>query len=226
MLPKCASCLFSAMTKLPWRGKHKVFIATKPGECVFIDQMMSTEVGFYAQLKGKLTKKCYKCTTISVNHHSCLRFVILQVDNSSTETAVAKCTFEQYTAEHCVRIQHYHCNNEQFHDNALQQAYCNTRQKLTFCSVNAHFQNGIAKQAICDLLERVCKQLLHSHAPWPKAVHFSLWPCALCNVALLHNSLLVLEDDTSRLELFSSIPNIIQLTIILIQLSTIRIYLL
>jgi len=40
------------MTKIPWRGKetkasHKVFIATKPGMCVSVDQMASTEVGFH-----------------------------------------------------------------------------------------------------------------------------------------------------------------------------------
>jgi hypothetical protein len=73
--PKCAGCLFGVMAKLSWCGKetkasHKVFGATKPGECVLVDQMRSTEVGFYAQLKGKLTKKGYKCTTIFTNHHS------------------------------------------------------------------------------------------------------------------------------------------------------------
>ena len=52
--PKCAGCLFGAMTKLPWQGKetkadHEVFVATKPGECVLVDQMMSMEVGLYAQ---------------------------------------------------------------------------------------------------------------------------------------------------------------------------------
>jgi hypothetical protein len=41
--PKCAGCLFGAMIKIPWRGRetkasHKVFIATKPGECVSIDK--------------------------------------------------------------------------------------------------------------------------------------------------------------------------------------------
>jgi hypothetical protein len=55
--PKCTGCLFWAMTKPPWRGKetkasHEVFIATKPRECISVDQMMSTEVGFYVQLKG------------------------------------------------------------------------------------------------------------------------------------------------------------------------------
>ncbi len=79
---KCAGCLFGAMTKLPWQGKetkadHEVFVATKPGECVSVDQMTSTEVGLYAQLKGKLTKKHYKCATVFINHFSCLQFVHL-----------------------------------------------------------------------------------------------------------------------------------------------------
>ncbi len=58
--PKCAGCLFGVMTKIPWQGKeakasHEVFIATKPGECISVDQMTSTEVGFYMQMKGKLS---------------------------------------------------------------------------------------------------------------------------------------------------------------------------
>jgi hypothetical protein len=79
------------------------------------------------------------------------------------------------------------------------------RQQLTFCGANAHFQNGITKQAIWDLLESVRKQLLRARACWPEAVHFALWPYALRNAAYLHNNLPVLEDGTSRLELFSSI---------------------
>ncbi len=42
--PKCTGSLFGAITKLPWQGKEtkadsKVSIATKPGECVSVDQM-------------------------------------------------------------------------------------------------------------------------------------------------------------------------------------------
>ncbi len=77
LLPKCAGCLFGTMIRLPWQGKetkanHEVLVATKPGECILVDQMTSTKVGFYAQLNGKLTKKCYKCATVFVNHFSCL----------------------------------------------------------------------------------------------------------------------------------------------------------
>jgi hypothetical protein len=86
--PKCAGCLFGAMTKLPWQGKetkadHEVFVPTKPGECVLVEQMTSTEVGFFAQLKGKLTKKRYKCATVFVDHFSRLRFVHLQLNDKS-----------------------------------------------------------------------------------------------------------------------------------------------
>jgi len=50
------------MTKVPWRGKegdsdHTVFKATAPGQILSVDQMISTQVGFIAQLKGLLTKK-------------------------------------------------------------------------------------------------------------------------------------------------------------------------
>jgi hypothetical protein len=141
------------MTKLPWQGKeiksdHKVFIATKPGECVSVDQLASTKVGSYAQLKGKLIKKHYKCTTIFVNHYSHLRFVHLQLEGLLAKTLTAKFAFEQYVAEYGVKIFHYHCDNGHFHYNAFQQACHHARQQLTFCGINVHFQNGIAKQAI------------------------------------------------------------------------------
>jgi hypothetical protein len=73
--PKCTGCLFGAMTKLPWHGKepassHKIFVAAKPGEIVSVNQMESTEVGFFAQLKGTLTKKRYMYCTVFVDHFS------------------------------------------------------------------------------------------------------------------------------------------------------------
>jgi hypothetical protein len=209
--PKCAGCLFGMMTRIPWRGRetkasHEVFIATKIGECVSVNQMTSTEVGFYAQMKGKLTKKWYRCATAFVNHYSRLCFVHhLQVNNSSVETVAAKHAFKSFATKNGVKIQHYHCDNGQFSDNAFKQACHEQRQQLTFCGVNAHFLNGIAKQAIRDLLESAHEQLLHARPHWPQAVHFALWPYALHNAALLHNSLPVREDGTSRLELFSSI---------------------
>ncbi len=101
-------------------------------------------------------------------------------------------------------IKHYHCNNGRFADNAFKQACKQGNQQLTFCGVNAHFQNGITKRAIQDLSESAQKQLLHARQRWPAAVHTALWPYVLRNAALMHNNLPMLEDGTSRLELFSS----------------------
>ena len=137
------------MTKLPWRGKesktsHEVFVASKPGECVSVDHMVSTQAGFYAQLKGKLTNKRYRAASVFVDHFSRIRFVHLMQDLSSEETINAKLAFEQFAAEHGVKIKHYHCDNGRFSDNAFKQSCEQSGQRLTFCGVNAHFQNGIA----------------------------------------------------------------------------------
>jgi hypothetical protein len=129
---------------IPWRGKeskssHEVFVATKPGETVSVNQMVLIEVGFFTQLKGKLTKKRYQCCTIFVDHYSRLHFVHSQIDDSSVETVAAKHVFEKFAAKHGVCIHHYHCNNGGFANNAFMESCESSCQRLTFCGVKAHF---------------------------------------------------------------------------------------
>ena len=166
---------------------------------------MSTQVGFFAQMKGRLTSRRYTAATIFVDHFSRIRFVHLMTSLSSEETIAAKRAFERFADEHGVKIQHYHCDNGRFADNEFKNACDQANQGLTFCGVNAHFQNGIAERAIRDLQESARKQLLHAKQRWPSAVHLSLWPYALRNAAVLHNTLPTLDDGTSRLEHFSGI---------------------
>ncbi len=81
------------MTKVPWKEQEtssKVFVATKAGQCVSINQMISMQVGFIAQLKGTLTKKCYASATIFVDHYSKLKYVHLMTRLTSEETIEAK----------------------------------------------------------------------------------------------------------------------------------------
>jgi hypothetical protein len=93
--PKYAGCLFGTMTKLSRHGKEstssqKIFVAAKLGEIVSVNQMESTEVGFFAQLKGSFTKKRYRYGTAFVDHFSQLHFVHLQIGDSAAETMLAK----------------------------------------------------------------------------------------------------------------------------------------
>jgi hypothetical protein len=80
-----------------WRTKHKgrsIKIATAPGECVSVDQLESRQVGFVAQLKGRLPLGRYRVATIFVDHHSRLGYVHLQKDSTSKATLKAKHAFE------------------------------------------------------------------------------------------------------------------------------------
>ena len=78
--------------------------------------MESTEVFFFAQLKGSLTKKGYR--TVFVDHFSRMHLMHLQIEDSPTETMLAKQAFEKFAANHSACILHYHCDNGQFADNA------------------------------------------------------------------------------------------------------------
>ncbi|KAL7483760.1 hypothetical protein ACHAW6_009398 [Cyclotella cf. meneghiniana] len=52
-----------------WGDIEKAVLkATRPGQVVSVDQMISTQPGFVAQLKGKLTTQLYKAATIFVDH--------------------------------------------------------------------------------------------------------------------------------------------------------------
>ncbi len=70
-----------------WLSSHKVFIATKLGETVSVNQMELTEVGFFTQLKGSLTKNVERPQwEIQLIKHSlelCASIVLLFLDGCS-----------------------------------------------------------------------------------------------------------------------------------------------
>ncbi len=76
---------------------------------------------------------------------------------------------------------------------------------ITYCGVNAHFQNGIAERAIRDITDSARTMLLHAKARWPSAVHLCLWPYALRYAVYIHNTVPVLLNGRSRIELFSGV---------------------
>ena len=207
-IPKCATCQFGSMTKIPWRtkataNKIKVKQVLAPGDCVSVDQLQSSLPGFIGQLKGKLTKKRYMAATVFVDHYSRLSYTHLQQTLSSDDTLQAKQAFETYCSKHGVKVKHYHADNGHFADNAFLQDVKEKHQSISFCGVNAHFQNGIAEKKIRDLTELARKQILHAKARWNQAIHLALWPYALRNAMHIHNQLPNSQHGLSPIEIFT-----------------------
>jgi len=184
-VPLCTSCLFGKATRRPWRSKtsksdkSRRRTITRPGQCVSVDQLESTTPGLIAQMKGKPTTKRYTAATVFVDHYSGFTYVYIQKSTSADETIQGKQAFEQFARSQGVTILHYHADNGRFADNKWRQACTDAGQTLTFCGVNAHFQNGIAERRIRELQEHARTMLIHAHKRWATAIDTHLWPYAL-----------------------------------------------
>ena len=56
--------------------------------------------------------------------------------------------FETYCKQYVCQIQHYHCDSGCFADIGWMADASQIGQTLSFCNVNVHHQNGLAKKAI------------------------------------------------------------------------------
>ena len=70
-VPVCSACSYARLTKHKWQPKtaknYSGKKATKPGEVVSADQLVSPTLGLIAQMAGFLTKKRYKYATVFVD---------------------------------------------------------------------------------------------------------------------------------------------------------------
>ena len=177
--PFCTACKYGKQTKCPWHTKgpqRHICTATQPGQVVSVNQLESTTPGFVAQLKGLLTPQWYNYAMIFVDQVSKLSFVFLQKRITSAETVLVK---EHFARDHGVKILHYHADNGRFADNGFIQVCKDNNQGLTYCGVNAHFQNGVAEKRIRDLQEQARTMLLFMVHKWPRMLSMALWPYAL-----------------------------------------------
>ena len=205
--PECAACRFGKATKVPWRTRgeknRSLRTATRPGECVSVDQLESTTPGLVAQLKGIPTKQRYKCATVYIDHYSRFTFLYLQKSLSSEETVQSKVAFEALAKSMNVTVNHYHADNGRFADNAFVNHVRASVQTITYCGVNAHWQNGIAEKRIRDVQEAARTQILHAKGRWPKAVDTALWPYALRYTVNVDNATINTKTMESPIERFA-----------------------
>ena len=206
--PKCVACIYGKMHRRPWRSKgdqRNIRKPTMPGECVSVDQMQSSCISFVGQLKGRLTNKRYKYATVSVDHYSRYKYIYLQATIILSETLDAKRAFEAHSRAMGVTVMNYHADNGRFADNAFINDAKYQGQTVSYCGVNAHWQNGIAEKAIRDLREGARTSLLHAIQRWPSAINVHLWPYALRYSMEVRNHTPAKDGGPSPRELYSQV---------------------
>lgn len=207
-LPKCSACIYGKMTRRPKRTKgqtHAIGVrtVTRPGQCVSVDQLESSTPGLIAQLKGTPTIDRYRCATIYVDHYSRLSFVYLQRTLTSDETVKSKQAFERYCESRGVKVRHYHADNGRFADNGFINDVAKEGQSISYCGVNAHWQNGICEKRIRDLQEQTTTMLLHAESKWKSVIDVHLWPYALRAANDAMNATPRLKDKKIPQQLFA-----------------------
>jgi hypothetical protein len=147
----------------------------------------------------------YKYATVFVDHYSRYTYIHLQSTLTSEETVEAKNAFEAHCRKHNVRVENYHADNGRFADNMFINDVKQKGQTITYCGVNAHWQNGIAERMIRTLRETARTQLLHAVERWPASCSIHLWPFALRYVAHVQNEL-PKKGGESPISKFSGVP--------------------
>ena len=110
------------------------------------------------------------------------------------------------TDSHGVHVQHNHCDNGHFADNAFLADSEKNKWHITYCGVNAYFQNGIAEKIIKNVHQYAWKQLLHA---WSRSyvwlythVHFDVLctstPLYLSRMMVIWDSSFLLKSDVEQ----------------------------
>jgi hypothetical protein len=122
------------------------------------------------------------------------------------ETLLAKRAFEAYAALFRVVIANYHVDNGRFAERLFLGHAALHGQGVSFCGVDAHFQNGIVEKRIQDLTGRARMSLLHAMSIWLSAMSINLWPYGLRFANETRNSTPSLALGHTPLESFLGAP--------------------
>ena len=142
---------------------------------------------------------------VFVDQFSGYTFVYLQKQLTSEETVMAKHAFESSTNQRGVKILHYHADNGRFAYNTFIADCKAQRQGLSFCGVNAHFQNGVAERNIRHLQEQARTSLLYAMDKWKHMVITCLWPYAIRHANDIANATHRKGEEQSPLEKISGV---------------------
>ena len=135
----------------------------RPGDCISIDQHVCSHLGRLTTWYGKTpSAQTYGGGTIFVDHASWYIHVEHQISLSAADMICSKRNFERLLMNHCVLVRCYRADNSVFTNAAFEEEIRNGSQTITYSSVGAQHQNGVAECAIQTVVERARTMLMHA----------------------------------------------------------------
>ena len=179
--PVCSDCQYGRQARRSANDKalDGSIDCEKPGDFLHLDQAISSTPGRLLTPSGRPSKKQCTAVTLMVDTVSKKIFAGFQQSTNAEETIQFKTEVEREAMSCNVRLRTFRADNGVFKSKAFHDNVNSLGQKITFCGVGAHNQNGVAERYIRTVFEKARTLLLHAHARWPK-VSFDLWPFAVC----------------------------------------------
>ena len=169
--------------------------------------MISHQPGLLPQSTGRPTHERFWGSVLFCDHFSDLIYNHLITGTTSEQTLGSKHAYERFANEFGVKIRSYRADNMRFNDNNFRGSCVTAGQKLTFCAVGTHHQNGLAEAKIKQICYGARTVLLHAMHKWPKVITTALWPFAMQAVVDRHNCFSLDKDGRSPIEKFSGVQD-------------------
>ena len=112
-----------------------------------------------------------------------------QLGFSTSESIRAVITFEKLCLDNGTLIQKFLADNGAFKAKDFVNHIRNNNQRIQYCGVNAHHQNGIAERNIRTVSDMSRAMMLHASLKWKNGIDSSLWPMAVNYATYVFNHL-------------------------------------
>jgi len=198
ILPKCKACLQGKAHQRSHNENTSVIGKdhTKPGAGVSVDHVEAGTPGYIWQTKGAPTNRRYKYFSLYVDHDSRFLYPFFQEGKMAAETQKGKHAFEAFAKAKGISLHHIHTDNGVFNSNLNKTDIASKNQTISFCGVNAHWQNGIVERYNGVICAAACTMLLHAQSHLPEIITAEFWPFAIQHAVNLYSTTSRRHKDT------------------------------